>query len=284
MITARTARVTPAMAQEFLNNAAPNRSLYKQVLERYATDMANSRWQLNGEPLIFSSKGQLMDGQHRLTACVMSNTPFNTLIVEGVDETAFRTLGNGQIRSNSDVLYMMGEKDSHKLAGAVRWIHMYNQDPPMKMNIKTTHQDAIGWLARFPEIRQSLELARSAQHVMSVTVLAATHCMGAKVFNKTISDSFVESVANGANLGLSNPARILRERMLQDRAVSKGGPKLPSTTIFALTIKAFNFYGLEEKISSIRWIRGEPFPKLSKSPTEVLRSPSRRKGKVDIDA
>ena len=46
-----------------------NRPLKKDHVKNLASSLKNNEWMLNGEAIAFSKSGDLLDGQHRLTAC-----------------------------------------------------------------------------------------------------------------------------------------------------------------------------------------------------------------------
>jgi len=44
-------------------NIINNRGIRPAVVDAYARDMAAGHWRLNGDPIRFNKKGQLIDGQ-----------------------------------------------------------------------------------------------------------------------------------------------------------------------------------------------------------------------------
>lgn len=76
--------ITPEVARVYLKQNTNNRNLIKRKLAQYAKDMKEGRWVLNGEPIQFDDSGELINGQHRLNACIRSNSAFTTLVVFGV--------------------------------------------------------------------------------------------------------------------------------------------------------------------------------------------------------
>ena len=73
--------VTPEMAREWLlaNTDVPFNSQPGKV-DQYARDMASGHWPLMGEGIRFDEADQLVDGRHRLRACVQSGVPFLTYV------------------------------------------------------------------------------------------------------------------------------------------------------------------------------------------------------------
>jgi hypothetical protein len=97
-------QVTPAMAEKFLENQAPNRTLNNADVERYIRDMKSGRWRITGEPIKFDKRGRLMDGQHRLWACFLSGVTITVLSVTELEEDVMPLLDSGHSRSLADSL------------------------------------------------------------------------------------------------------------------------------------------------------------------------------------
>jgi hypothetical protein len=76
-IEAGVAEITPELAKEILENKnSGNRPIKKEHIKMLTSTLRNDEWMLNGESIAFSESGRLLDGQHRLTACVNSNKIF----------------------------------------------------------------------------------------------------------------------------------------------------------------------------------------------------------------
>lgn len=95
--------ITPQIAQMYLTHNVINRKKSDKTIDTYAIDMKEGRWRLNGDAIRFSKSGNLLDGQHRLMACLKAGVPFNTYVTRGLDEDCFVTIDNGKIRSAGDI-------------------------------------------------------------------------------------------------------------------------------------------------------------------------------------
>jgi len=79
--------ISPAKAVEYLKYNTDNyRKLTRAVYKRYAEDMKNGKWQLNGEAIIFGEDGTLKDGQHRLAAIIESGKTIKMAVVRNVSK------------------------------------------------------------------------------------------------------------------------------------------------------------------------------------------------------
>ncbi len=108
-VTCGVATITPEMAQGWLeNHNGKNRKLrQKSTWQRYINDMVNGDWLLTGESIIFDEDGTLVNGQHRLHACVAANRNFDSVVVYGVDPTvAFLAIDQGIGRTSDDYLFI----------------------------------------------------------------------------------------------------------------------------------------------------------------------------------
>lgn len=102
--------ITPHIAKEMLERMETNRPLSDTTAKRYARDMADGRWNNNGQGIVLSEDGTLLDGQHRLRAVLISQATLAMLVVRGVDKRTFITMDSGKTRTLSDVLAIQGYK------------------------------------------------------------------------------------------------------------------------------------------------------------------------------
>lgn len=83
----RVETITPDIAKQYLKHNTTNRGISKKVISKYADDMKNGKWELNGSSISFYKNGTLANGQHRLMAVVQSGATIETLVVYDVDES-----------------------------------------------------------------------------------------------------------------------------------------------------------------------------------------------------
>ena len=100
--------ITPKMAEIMLEKNIANRKVNQANVNRIAADMATGNYKVNGETIKISPNGEILDGQHRLLACVKSGMSFQTYIVYNVEREAIGTIDMGKGRSVADSLNVMG--------------------------------------------------------------------------------------------------------------------------------------------------------------------------------
>ncbi len=94
------AHITPELAKHLLATTNHDNRPLKPAHVKMPVTAINDEWMLNGETIAFSKSGRLLDGQHRLTACVNTGKAFQTVIIKGIeDEAAFGTIDTGKPRS-----------------------------------------------------------------------------------------------------------------------------------------------------------------------------------------
>lgn len=103
--------VTPEEAKLLLQNNSNNRAIRQKRVESYAKDMINGNWNLTGQGITIDKNGQILDGQHRLSAIVLANKPIEMLVVTEADRCA--TYDAGLVRSNLDKIKLGREINSN---------------------------------------------------------------------------------------------------------------------------------------------------------------------------
>ena len=77
--------ITPEIAAKMLEHNQSNRKLRKGTVDLYVKEMLDGTWNLTGQGITFGTDGQLLDGQHRLTAIVKSGVSVPMLVVTGAE-------------------------------------------------------------------------------------------------------------------------------------------------------------------------------------------------------
>ena len=256
--TTQVVDITPAMAEAFLSYNEGNRNLDKNLVMRYAGEMARGEWVMNFEPIIIADTGRLLDGQHRLAACIEAGVPFKSLVARNAPESVFTSLGMGKGRTFADILTIQGRSNATSLqaATALAW-HLIKGTAPSVRNT-ASNPGMLAFLQSNPGIEVSLVRYLNTRKPLSASILAAFHYV-CSLKDPALADFFFDRLVDGAGLATNDPIYVLRERLL-DNAANKA--KLPRRYIQAITIKAWNFSRKGVSIRLIRWMDGEPFPEI----------------------
>jgi hypothetical protein len=257
--------ITPQIAATWLTKVH-NRPQRSHRIKKYARVMRDGRWRLNFEWIGIDPDGFVIEGQHRLEACVMAQTPFQALVLFDLSRDLFPFIGGALPRGVADNIALAGGKDYNALGGAVAFVWRADNGLPQYatgIGSRPDNDEALATLAAHPTLHDSVKMARRATRVFpSVAMLAYLH-YEFKRRNSELADLFIDKLATGANMRETDPVFVLRERLLDNRAAKA---KLPNKHIMALTIKAWNYAHAGRRAPKfIRWSdgAGEAFPKIS---------------------
>lgn len=256
--------VTPKLAARWLTKNTCNRPLSQRTVETYAAAMTAKEWQLNGDTVRFDRNGNLIDGQHRLHACVKSGKSFSCYVVKDLPPEAFDTIDQGRPRTMADVLARRGEKNYTTLSSALRYIwrvetnkmsgHVMEKFRPQVM-------DDI--LKRHPGIRDAVDAVKAlhpeGHQIISLSMVSCFYY----IFNKIKpmkNKEFWERIIEGTGLEKSMPEYQLRRRLLSN---AQQQAKVDPSVVAALVVKTWNAASQNKPLQSLRWTEAEAFPKIS---------------------
>ena len=106
--------VTPEMAKEWLTyNMKGNRPVMKNTVHSYARQMRAGQWNLTHQGIAFDELGELIDGQHRLSAVIEANIPVKMNVTFNVRRSPGEvfTIDMGRKRTYANVTLMSGIED-----------------------------------------------------------------------------------------------------------------------------------------------------------------------------
>jgi hypothetical protein len=262
--------VTPELAAKWLETMVINRALSTATVRRYVELMQAGEWKLDASPMRFNTKGELMDGQHRLWAVIESGLEQRFLVVRNVTDDAFLVMDNGKRRNFGDTLSIQFPemKNISSVAGATRIIYRASKgySTPSLTSSRGREISNEAMLAFFTENEDS--------------VLAAT-AFGDRVYNKlraiplshwallvwqfqTIdlddANYFFQHLIDGKNQDDGSPILRLREFLMDElNAKARSHPER-----VAYVIKAWNLYRdgttIQRLLVKLGGANPEPYP------------------------
>jgi len=252
--------VTPNQAAKWLTKNKSNRPLSQGTVSRYAAAMTAGEWKVNGDAIRFDEQDNLIDGQHRLHACVKSGKKFDTYIVFDLPAEAFDTIDQGRPRTMGDVLARRGEKHYATLAAAVRYFWMLQNNMNQVEKLRPSIMDRI--LDEHDGLREAVQVAvelcgANNRLIPPSWIAALWYC-----FNKikpSKNKEFWERLLDGTGLTKEMPEYWLRRKIIESRTSTA---KLPFETVFVFIIKAWNASSQNKPLKFLKWIEGEEFPKI----------------------
>ena len=254
--------IGPEIAAELLaHNTNGQRTISKDAVERYATDMATLDWIFNGAAILISNTNELLDGQHRLSAIIESGENQVVLIVRGIDPIAMSTIDAGRKRSYADSLKMRGFANHTGLAAtnARLWYWLHG-------NYGTRGVARVGdpkYLSATPSNAQKDFAMGVFEKAYDITIPAAVK-FGIRAYGLRRGIS-VGTYALGWTI-LSGIDKDLREKFFHELLVESESPK-SGYPIVALTnrlarLKPREDFSPVDQLDALfttynRWVRGE---------------------------
>lgn len=257
--------ITPEIAREYLKANTANRPMSNVHIERIAQQMAKGQFILNGESIIFSDEGVLMQGQHRLAACIKSNTSFQTVVVRGIPYNAFFTLDSGRARSISDVFAIQGTPDYSKMSSIVNsyirlhtGINSYTGRESMK-NLMSTKKDIFDVYQRHIELFTEIKLFsnRCYDKLRLLKMAEIGGIMAYLIIDLKHPQDFVESFFTMLffNSNVNNEAvNILRTKLINDLASER---RMTPKYKLSIIIKCWNAYVENKEVKVLSYNEGK---------------------------
>ncbi len=168
-------------------NNLGNRPIYPSVYEAYIQEIMQHRWQFNGEPIIISNTGIVLNGQHQLVALILAEqdrtgdnkfhweatwdgpVTLEKMITFGIDESdeVINTMDTCRPRSLADVLYRSpffadrpagDRKYAAKLCeSGIRLLWLRTGCDSDQWAPRRTHAEALDFLTRHDRLLEAIK-------------------------------------------------------------------------------------------------------------------------------
>jgi hypothetical protein len=244
--------MTPRKAKKLLESNTANRTIRAAHVDALAREMQAGNWQLNGETIIVDEHGELLDGQHRLSAVVQSGCTVDMFVARGVATDTRSTIDQGISRTLADVLQISGGASySTAIAAAFRQVDMYRRRGffgERRMKMRANASEALAWYQDNPDIKEAIDLYKPSAtnpKVGLVVWIVLHHLLPEKRYEEF--NKFFNKVHFGLGLTEKCPAGVLREEMIERRRKGKSGCGVQEVT--RMTAHYFNLFAAGKKIA-----------------------------------
>lgn len=211
--------ISPKNAQRLMAYNRKNRSLSKPTVEKYAKALKEGKWQVNGVPIIVSDTDWVLDGQHRLQACILAGVPLTTAITWGIRQEAIRTVDVGKKRNDADFLTMEEFKSASTVATTFAQAYAYNNrrlDPKgfailtliNQIETATDFFNRMGFVDIKDAVKEGRKYEKYAKHNgLKGSRLAGIHLSltSRNTTSKKIASSFIKKIATGLQCSGDDP-------------------------------------------------------------------------------
>jgi hypothetical protein len=241
--------ITPAIAARLLERNVCNRPLKTKKVAAWVDAMRAGKWRVNVGQVGIDRNGNLVDAQHRLTACVESGIPFDTFVAVGLDPASHETTDIGVKRSGSDALAVAGHAFCHRLASAAGLLWRYRAGK-VASKIAPDNETILAVVRGNPAL---IDAVRSVDRYPKF-VNRAVASVAIVVFaedSPSLSSAFFSQLKKGAGLAEGHPVLALRNRLIAGD--TQGAKKTGQVEQFALMVKAWNAAKARRSVKVLSW-------------------------------
>lgn len=258
--------ITPEIATVMMERNADdewrNRPHSEKGLRRYIASMKRG-WRLTGEPIIFSKSGRLINGQHRLMACIASECSFECLVVCGIDDDAFKFVDIGISRTAAHIFSIEDIPNANLVSAAARLLFAYKRSQSWDGSSPDVENDTLlDFYRHHDRLQDAIATARPMFRAKLMVSRWAVFCAYiCREKSAKDAEDFFEVASSGFGASSKKSPEYLIYKTLNENAKSPA-KKLSDSYTGAYLIQAWNAYRHNRTIGVFRW-RTEQAPTLA---------------------
>ena len=144
--------ITPQQAQAILKENRNNRPLYPANIDKISRALTNGHWKYLADPIRFDNNGNLIDGQHRLTAVMNTGIPIIVTVITGFPSWYFEYIDLTKPRSAKDALSLLGVQNAHTVSRILTFLWQLQRDDPMVSKQAPTAPEVVALFHQFGDV------------------------------------------------------------------------------------------------------------------------------------
>jgi len=227
--------ITPEYASEVLRlQNGRNRTIREYRVVNLAFAMENGQWKTeSNDAICFDTNGQLINGQHRLSAVVLTGKPIEMLVGRNLPSESFSVIDTGAKRTGADFLRANHVSYSSQVSTVGRYYlgrNMSDSGPTYKKGTRLmgrlSYEEVLKWYEADSErIEECCRLAHGRYHKLT----SGTY-VGLALYHILVnggSYEIVEEMAHSASqnyqgsLPSNHPYRVLNKFLTDARVARK---------------------------------------------------------------
>jgi hypothetical protein len=264
--------ITPVQAALILEHNGHNRNLNNPRLNSLMGVLVRGEWRPTHQGIAFYNDGVLMDGQHRLGACVLTDIPLAPIMVSGgFDKKDNVAIDAGGPRKAKDAAKLAGQIDADlKCAVVEQWMkydHYLHYGSGIsftntQITVKSLEHDAalVSAIAMADQVIKTCTLGPMTRKEIAARAFEMNQGGWSPVYTMTLLTLVNQGTADydGA------PTVFLSEAYSKDRD-DKFKNKLSTLQRQAMWHKVAALYSHKSRVAkgTVMWKVGQPVPKMS---------------------
>jgi hypothetical protein len=253
--------IDPETAQRWLEGNVDNRVLRESRVVKLGGILQRDEWELTGDAIVFDDQDVLLNGQHRLSAIVVTGIPARLLVLRGVPSKAQEVMDQGLSRNLGDQLHRRGVSYAFVISGGLHWLHQmrYNEatggahyvdsaEHPTLRQLLAIHEETAPHLE---ELAPSINKLRYYTKVRPGPTLALRYRLGQ--IDETEAQLFFDSWREGTGLAKDDPIFRLREWCMADARFRSTKGRTPAYRYVAYVLVAWNRWRDQVPMRQLTW-------------------------------
>lgn len=248
-ITSELVKITPDMAAELIahRNASNYRKPRPQHIAKLTEAIAQGHWKVTGVPIIFDRSGCIIDGQHRLIACLRSGVPIVVMVTYGLDQEVAEAIDADQVsRSITDWLRRRNIGNAAHVASAVSYGLMLDLGMDPSQRLLAPIGQRIRWFLDNESglVACQKAVARWNNHTKLIFPQSCAIGLGVHFMrrDRELAEQFWRAFGHASQCGPGDPPRVLYDAMSVRKSRPAPANKFDRYRDPALAIKAWNAY------------------------------------------
>lgn len=222
-ITTGLETITPAEAKWLLQNNNRNRLIKRRLVDLLVRDIKSGDFIVTHQGIAIDNAGNLLDGQHRLTAVAEAGKNVQMYVTRGLDPETMNVVDVGAKRSQADVLAIHGYMNTTALAASAM---IYDSYLKGELSSSRNHDRRINNFELLKFIDRHLELGQAIHWTLgnkrlrmlgSSSVVAAFYAIFHRK-NKAKAAEFFRVLVENFSEKKNHPAMVLMEHILRRKA------------------------------------------------------------------
>src|SRR5882672_10788695 len=255
--------ITPEMAQKWLETMNTiNRPIRKGHVERLTDDVTNGKFLYTRDPIRFDWNGVLLDGQYRLTACMIAGKPIVCDVIWDLDPALRDVIDTGLKRTAGDIAAMRGASNPRAASSAAALLIPYyrrKEHRTLGVSAGQNSREIAQWVMDHPDLQAAVEEVPPLKILQRSLAIACFYLFSHQDAERT--EMFFAALREGASLAEDDPVLILRNKLI---ALSTQRTKERPYVIASYVFKAWIAFRDKAplKPSALRYVSHDRFPDL----------------------
>ncbi len=246
--------ITPKIASGLLEmtDLSVQRKLSKVHVDFLARELSKGDWAFNGDSIRQDCEGNIIDGQHRLNACIVSGVSFSTLLIKGLPTEYIHTIDvGGKPRSLANALeinHKQNYKYSNQIASSAKLIKFLEAGSTggtgcKKMKAHLTGSSLLLFIKENPTfiefITDTMRLRANGDKFITGTVFCAIKWITDQIDLNT-SNKFWQGLSDGIGINQTCSIWYLRKRIMRGKV--NRDARLTHSELIIIIYNTFNSF------------------------------------------